>query len=236
METTEAEWLACADPYEILRIHPRSVSDRRLLLWACACCRRVWDLLASQRQKAVLVTERYADGLLSQAELVASWDSSRSSTWDAWLFSVDPPSIARCVAYAAHTVALHAWCRSCKLSQARSAFLARVRGEEAELLRHTLGNPFHPVAVDPCWLTWHRGTVPRLARSIYQERRFDEMPILADALEEAGCEEVTLLDHCRQPCDHPRGCWLLELLLGRETSAGGPLHSSALSPFSAAAR
>jgi len=216
METTEAEWLACADPYEILRIHPRAISDRQLLLWACACCRSVWDGLTSHRQKVVQVTERYADGQISQGELVASWDSSRSSAWDAWLFSVEPPSIARCAAYAAHRIALHAWCRTCKLSPARHAFLARIRCQEAELLRHTLGNPFHFRAIDPSWLTWHRGTVQRLARSIYVERRFDEMPILADALEEAGCEQQQILDHCRQAGDHLRGCWLLDLLLGRE--------------------
>jgi hypothetical protein len=220
METTEAEWLACADPYEVLRIHPHAISDRQLLLWGCACCRRVWDGLTSHRQKVVLVTELYADGQISQGELVASWDSSRSSAWDAWLFSVDPPSIARCAAYAAHTVALHAWSRCSKLTPARNSVLARIRSQEADLLRHTLGNPFHPIGVDPSWLSWNRGTVTRLARSIYFERRFDEMAILADALEEAGCEMGSILDHCRQPGDHLRGCWVLDLLLGREALAG----------------
>ena len=65
------------------------------------------------------------------------------------------------------------------------------------------------------WLTWQDGTVARLARVIHQERAFERLPILADALEEAGCSDEQLLDHLRQPRRHARGCWALDLLLGR---------------------
>ena len=76
-------------------------------------------------------------------------------------------------------------------------------------------NPFRPVAIDRAWLTWNDGTVVKLAESIYDERAFDRMPILADALEEASCTNADILAHCRQPREHVRGCWVVDLLLGK---------------------
>jgi hypothetical protein len=81
------------------------------------------------------------------------------------------------------------------------------------LLRDVFGNPFRPVSVDPRWLT---STVVTLAEGIYQERAFDRLPILADALQDAGCEDTELLGHCRGPGPHARGCWVVDLLTGRE--------------------
>jgi hypothetical protein len=82
-------------------------------------------------------------------------------------------------------------------------------------LRDIVGNPFHPVPVRLPWLTWNGGCVPRLARAIYDQRRFGDLPILADALEEAGCQEEALLGHCRSAHEYVRGCWALDLLLGK---------------------
>jgi hypothetical protein len=72
-----------------------------------------------------------------------------------------------------------------------------------------------PPGVNPAWPSWNGGVIPNLARTIYEERAFDQMPILADALEEAGCPNPDILAHCRQPSEHVRGCWLLDLLLGK---------------------
>jgi hypothetical protein len=83
-------------------------------------------------------------------------------------------------------------------------------------IRDIFGNPFRPVAVDPDWLTWNGGTVPKLAQAIYDQRRFQDLPILADALEEAGCTNADILNHCRQPGEHVRGCWVVDLVLGKE--------------------
>ncbi|MCE9560796.1 MAG: hypothetical protein K8U57_01950 [Planctomycetes bacterium] len=80
-------------------------------------------------------------------------------------------------------------------------------------LRDIFGNPFHPVALDPSWLT---PTVVRLAEHIYHKRAFDQMPILADALQDAGCDNADLLNHCRQPGEHVRGCWVVDMLTGRK--------------------
>jgi hypothetical protein len=84
---------------------------------------------------------------------------------------------------------------------------------QAGLVRDIFGNPFRPVTVDPTWLT---STVTSLAQAIYTDRAFDRFPILADALEDAGCSSRELLDHCRQPGEHVRGCWTVELLLKKE--------------------
>jgi hypothetical protein len=77
-------------------------------------------------------------------------------------------------------------------------------------MRCIFGNPFRPVAFDPAWRT---PNVTAIAQTIYEDRRFEDMPILADALEEAGCTSADILDHCRQPGEHARGCWLVDLIL-----------------------
>ena len=79
-----------------------------------------------------------------------------------------------------------------------------------------MGNPFRPApAADPSWLAWNGGTVAKLAAAIYDARRFADLPILADALEDAGCDNADILHHCRSEKEHVRGCWVIDLLLGR---------------------
>jgi hypothetical protein len=78
-----------------------------------------------------------------------------------------------------------------------------------------LFNPFGPVALDPACLTWDTGTVPAIARRIYAEREFHGLPILADALTEAGCTDSALLDHYRGPGPHVLGCWGVDLVLDK---------------------
>jgi hypothetical protein len=88
-----------------------------------------------------------------------------------------------------------------------------IRKAIANLLRDIFGNPFRPVTADPSWLAWNSGTILHLAQGIYGDRRFDDLPILADALEEAGCTNADILTHCRQPGEHVLGCWVLDNLL-----------------------
>lgn len=84
---------------------------------------------------------------------------------------------------------------------------------QCQLLRDIFGNPFRPVMVSP---VWQMANVLALAQAIYEDRAFDRMPILADALEDAGCTNQEVLGHCRGPGPHVRGCWVLDLLLGKE--------------------
>src|SRR5262249_12230324 len=87
----------------------------------------------------------------------------------------------------------------------------------ADLLRDIFGPTLdHRSTIDPDWLTWNEGTVVRLAQAIYDERAWDRMPVLADALEDAGCADAAILDHCRAAKEYARGCWVIDLLLGKE--------------------
>jgi hypothetical protein len=87
------------------------------------------------------------------------------------------------------------------------------RPVQSDLIRCIFGNPFRPITLAPTWLT---STVVGLASAIYADRAFDRLPILADALEEAGCNEPAVLAHCRSDGPHARGCWVVDLLLGKE--------------------
>ena len=102
-----------------------------------------------------------------------------------------------------------------KTDNGSRAITAR-RDEETvlcQLARCIFGNPFRPVTADPSWLN---STVVALARGIYDERAFDRMPILADALQDAGCDNEDVLNHCRDPHGvHARGCWVVDLVLGK---------------------
>ena len=86
---------------------------------------------------------------------------------------------------------------------------------QAHLLRDIFGNPFRSAAINPAWLRWNDGAAAAIAQKIYDDRDFSLMPVLADALEEAGCTNGDILDHCRQPGEHVRGCWVVDLVLGK---------------------
>jgi len=86
------------------------------------------------------------------------------------------------------------------------------RREQVVLLRDIFGNPFRPATIN---LIWRTPTVKQLAEAIYETKDFSRLPILADALEDAGCNNQDILNHCRQPGVHARGCWCLDLLLGK---------------------
>ena len=96
------------------------------------------------------------------------------------------------------------------------AFLGEDFAAQARLVRCVFGNPFRSVTVDSAWLAWEGGTARTLAQAINGERAFDRLPVLADALEDAGCADAGLLGHLRGPGPHSRGCWAVDLLLGKE--------------------
>ena len=220
----ETDWLTCADPTPMLRfLQERGISERKSRLLACACCRRIWDLLTDPRSRsAVEVAERFADDEASRREL---WTAKR-----------DAVSVRGMAANAAY------WAASAKPSSpllnafdaAGDAFARQVTGEatrdaaaiwdaaqgqsqrfQASLIREVMGDPFRDYPLAPRWLAWEGGTVVHLARGIYHDRAFDRMPILGDALDEAGCTYDAVLGHCRSGDEHVRGCWVLDLVLGK---------------------
>jgi hypothetical protein len=214
-------------------------SDRKLRLLAVACCRRIWHLLGDEGSRRVVeVAARRADEEASREEILAGMKQANAGHIQAitamitsgsrdqtdlraklaalYTLQPDTPSAVRisikCAAEAIFSPqgGLH------DPSECSAPALMAEKQAQAALLRDIFGNPFRPVTVDPSWLAWNNGTVVKLAQGIYDERAFDRMPELADALEDAGYDNADILDHCRQPGDHVRGCLVFDLLLGKE--------------------
>jgi hypothetical protein len=228
---TEQEWLECADPepmLEFLDDHYDHAAYRKLGLFGVACCYRIWGLLRDDRsRKAVEVAERFADGAANEQELEEARQAASEAAglgryggddcWGRNSFAAGTEGPAKAAAWAATwrspgsielcnaaaTAAVPTW-----------AELPRELLAQAGLLRCLFGPlPFHPVAADP---TWVPAKVVDLAQTIYRNRAFDRLPILADALEDAGCTNAEMLNHCRQPGEHVRGCWAVDLVLGKK--------------------
>jgi hypothetical protein len=214
------------------------VSDRKFRLFSCACCRRIWHLLSDNPSRWVLkVAEAYADGMATLDEMSAAY-----STIFEYLNSGEPgaENAACAVSCAANNSDDPHYCNVDALDNALAASswaattfanpsATHIEGgraprevairdcelaNQAALLRDIVGNPFRPVSVDRAWLAWQDGTVIKLAQGLYEENAFDRLPILADALEEAGCSDVALLSHLRSPGPHVRGCFPVDLILG----------------------
>jgi hypothetical protein len=208
---TEAEWLTWKHPARLLEHLRGEAGKRKLRLFACACCRRVIQLMPDPRShRALDVAERVADGSAGAAE----WERASASLRDvehdhaSWALTFDAFIAAeRGAAFTAH--AAQAATRPALRPEARRAEEA----VQADLVRDIFGNPFRREAPGPNWLT---SDVQALARGIYESRDFSAMPILADALQDADCDSEDVLAHCRGPGPHVRGCWVVDLLLGKE--------------------
>src|SRR5262249_55224546 len=146
--------------------------------------------------------EGYADGTTSHEQLTrARGPQQQPRQWATfWLAAHDEAFKA---AWFTHASAIRI---------ATHAAVPTVAALHASLFRGIFGNPFRPVTIDPSSLT---STVVGLAGGIYADRAFDRLPILADALQDAGCDNANVLDHCRGPGPHVRGCWVVDLLLGK---------------------
>jgi hypothetical protein len=187
-----ADWNAATYPQPLLSLIEGKVSDRKLRLFTTACIRICQGELTSNEDQPVAVMERYVDGLVTADEVDEAWQAPWS----------DALAEAGRVAQ---------WC------QKRRAWPGGTDVEmstaQATVLRCIVGPfLFRPITLDRAWLT---PTVTEIAEAIYDDRAFDSLPALADALEEAGCNNTDILAHCRQQGPHLRGCWVLDLLLGR---------------------
>jgi hypothetical protein len=216
----ESTWLTTTTPSRLLEFTRSSSSDRKYRLFAVDCCRAVWHLLAEEASReAVLVSERHADGLADDDELaaarVAAGEAARRS-WALWDEGQAQAMEAAAAAAGAATledalrVADYAGAAVLAESGEASAWRATQR-RQCDVLRCLLPSPFRPLTLEPKVKT---PGVVALARGLYEDRRFEELPVLGDALEEAGCTNEQLLSHCRWQGTHARGCWALDSILG----------------------
>lgn len=227
---TERAWQQSTMPSSLLLTLKGKRLPRRRRLFAVACCRRwLQEMLDPESRHAVEVAERYVDGLADRDELEAAYrtaqevavrrlmpchtaaESNSGELWSVWRLS----HVAQltCAPSGIEDAAIELLKRAVHLGSVHENQEKRV---QSGYIRDIFGNPFRPPpAIEPSWLYWNDGIVPKLAQAIYDDRAFDRLPILADALEEAGCTNADMLNHCRQPGEHVRGCWVVDLLLGK---------------------
>jgi hypothetical protein len=223
---SEEKWQNASDPFLLLEYLRHQLSDRKMYLFACARVRMHWDRLTDQRSKqAIEVAEAFADGNATEeafraARLIAieaANDLRRKHgmadgpqvpvVTDA--MSIDGILMEQPFYSATNAIQDHPDLNDPDLVEPTLKHLSH-------LIRDLFGSPFHQPKLNPDWLTWKDGTVRSLAERIYLERDFDLMPILGDALQESGCADERMLSHCREEKIHAKGCWLIDLVLGKE--------------------
>lgn len=209
---TEAEWRECADPTAMLGFLRGKASNRKLRLLTSACCRCAENVLRHEPlRRAVETAERYADGRARYREMVQVAKTVEAFSWSA---SRAESLVARGVW---HLVTMGAWWNLRPVRRSERTLLALRAAEPgvevrfASSFRCIFGYPFRSATAGP-WITTD---VVALANGIYAEKAFDRMPTLADALMDAGCADEAILNHCRGPGPHVRGCWVIDLLTGR---------------------
>ncbi len=255
----EAAWFTCTDPRPMCLLLRGKERGRKFRLFASACCRRVAHLLTDTRSHhAIEVFEHFLDGELTmkeyalgereaaeacaaQAQIAGAQEFGRGvSEADrvrlfASMFAAQ--AVAACFGNVTSTAAdccgaLRGYGTAeltddAQMRAAGDRIEATERTVQAALLRDIFGNPFFPVSIDPAWRT---GAVVKLARDMYTSGDFGAMPDLADALQDAGCENELILNHCRysslqaadpvgggsRPWLHVRGCWVVDLVLGKQ--------------------
>jgi hypothetical protein len=221
---TEAEWLACTEADKMLDFLEGKASERKLRLFAVAYTRRVWGNMNEPSSRRTLeAIERYADGGASDEEMsLAAADAllrhylSPAPSWGV-LSRPRWASVSIDIDRAAETAARRG------VKGTGGDYGAKYAVEMASLcvlLRDVVGNPFRPLPIiNPAWQT---PQVVALAQAAYDERELPagklegiRLAVLADALEEVGCDNADTLSHLRGPGPHVRGCWALDLLLGK---------------------
>lgn len=237
---TETDWIASNSPRPMLQYIRSRASGRKLQLVAVACCRRLaghfddpgmlplveaverqaeGELSLSEWQDAVRVGERY--GMETARDGRITPDDTVRLSLRALVSSPPLDALEAVLVWAEASEA-----RGAEPGQHR-AIAQAARRAHANLVREILGNPFQERTIVPEWMfTGGRGLIPRwatrvsetaklLADGIQADQAFERLPILADALEESGCTDTDMLAHLREPGRHVRGCWALDLVLGK---------------------
>lgn len=216
----EGDWGTWDDLAQLLQATHRHVGLRKFQMFACACLRQLWERTKEVPfRKAVVFAERFAEGRASRAELGAAFTR-------AWPWGWERVRVTAVVAVAPQVERdLHYW-RALEVANEVAGLLARgarhggvyharyfdaARRRQVELLREIFGDPFRPVRFEA---QWRSAAVVRLAETIHDEGEFGDLPVLADALEDEGCDNAEVLGHLRGGGRHVRGCWAMDVVRG----------------------
>lgn len=231
----ETTWKKASKPTGLIKAIAQQGSqhDRKLRLFACACVRVHWGWVKDEKDRhAVDLAEKGADGLASVKEMEANrdkrvWHRGKFSPhWTGFVAEAAQACLGRPENSGHVRMSLAAsYCESearrFSSAQWREESLARKLAKEVEqrrqisILHDLFGDPFVSVPLNARALTWDGGRVAELAREIYEARSFERMPELAHLLEKAGWNDDVMLNHCRNAGSHFRGCWVVDLLLGK---------------------
>jgi hypothetical protein len=214
----DVEWRSSFEPWIMLHtLHRSGPSERKVRLFNAAICRRFWDYLPEASRSIILESELLADGLVKANDAQELCDRANKVVHELFdqryptkLYPSNDVRIQRDAAAAVCYAVLpnELW--------GAVAYFWELKPSEKQhhsnIIRDVFGNLFRVVTVQPSGLATK---VVSLAQTIYDDRAFDRMPILGDAIEETGCDNTDILDHCRSQAEHVRGCWALDALLGK---------------------
>lgn len=233
----EAERQLDRDPRTLLRELQGKVSARKLRLFSLACLRRFECFLAHPRlektRAAIGVVERHIEGLASAEDLhpmrAAALEeierNIREQALENWtgsdmghiLLANDAErAAARHIDLTqdfAFDVVVDRLPESLTDDEAWEMVTGPVRTQLCRWLQDVAGNPSHPVQFQPEWRT---PDAVAIASEMYLRRDFGALPVLAEVLQEAGCEDPLPIRHCRKRGEHIRGCWVIDLVLSKE--------------------
>jgi hypothetical protein len=206
----EQNWLACTDPQPMLGFLWTTASRRKRALLNCGCLRQHWEQITdTETREAIEQAERLADGVGEKpnAPILRLVQFPKSS----FGWCIDPKHSGReCGSLLRNLRDALAWHSP---EAVRNDVKIEVQRVQSHMIRCIFGNPFRPVVVDPAWLT---SDVISVAETIYNERAFGRLTDLADSLEQVGCCDTGILAHCRSNGSHVRGCWVVDLILGKQ--------------------
>ena len=216
---TEREWRTETFPDHLLDCVGPAVSERKLHLFNVACLRLLWsccdgDAGSELFARLMELEEQVADGRAKPREIV------RASQWLPWSFEVGdlerPIRRSKITARQTAINLISYYSHPERNALNRTAARSVIAREQCHLLRDIVCPPFRTPSFTPDWRTWNDGTISRIARDAYESRDFSALPILADALQDAGCTDDDILSHCRQGDPHTRGCWVVDLILDKK--------------------